>query len=54
VIKEVAHDSVLVTSYFTLYNKDNHPVEGKSFTQDISFTKKIISQILVQSEQCCK
>jgi hypothetical protein len=54
VVKEVTYDSVLVTSYFVLYSKDNYPVEGKSFTQDIWFKRNVLSQILVQSEQCCK
>ena len=54
VIKEIDDDSILVTSYFVLYSKDNQPLEEKSFTQDIWFRKNIISQILVKSEQCCK
>ena len=54
VIKEIDDNSILVTSYFVLYSKDNHPLEEKSFTQDIRVKKNILSQILVKSEQCCK
>lgn len=53
VIKEVAKDSILVTNYFDMFDGKGL-VQGKSFIQDTWFSKKIITQILVHSEQCCK
>jgi hypothetical protein len=54
VIKDITKDSILVTSHFDLINNKNSLLQGKSFTQDIWFKRNILSQILIQSEQCCK
>ena len=53
VIKEISEDSILVTNYFDLFD-GKKLVQGKSFIQDVWFNKKIISQILLHSEPCCK
>ena len=53
VIKEITLDSILVTSYFDLFDGKTK-IPGKSFTQNIWFEKKIITQVLVHSEPCCK
>lgn len=53
VIRELTKDSILVTSYLSVF-KENNTIQDKSFTQDIWFNKNIITQVLVHSEQCCK
>ena len=53
IIKELTEDSILVTNYFELFD-GKKLVPGKSFIQDGWFSKKVITQILVHSEPCCK
>ena len=51
IIKGVTKDSILVTNYFNSYKSNGQPAHDAVFTQDYSFAKKNISEILLKSSQ---
>ena len=51
VIKGVTKDSIFVTSYFNFYKSNGQPAHDGVFTQDYSFAKKGISEILLKSSR---